>query len=66
MGTQNYYDSLSRMSLAELQTELQSEMRALNELIADTPYPEKGSHIDETRDSINMIKKYISQKSRGV
>jgi len=64
MGTQNYYDGLARMSIAELQAELQTELQALNEILADQPYEDRGRQINETRENIRVIKECIARKSR--
>ena len=63
MGTQDYYRQLSRMSVSELAAELQSEIQALNEILSDEPYDDRGRQIAETRENIRMIKQYIDKKS---
>jgi hypothetical protein len=62
MGTQSYYNQLAQMSLAQLQAELQTEIQALNELLAAEPYDDRNRQISETRENIRMIKKYMADQ----
>ena len=61
MGTQQYYDELRRMSLAELRAELQTELQALNEILASPPYEDRGRQITETRENIRVIKECMAR-----
>lgn len=59
------YDKLiSKMSLAELEAELQSEIQALNEILQDSPYPDRGRQISATRENIAAVKQEIGRKTR--
>ena len=60
MGTQAYYDQLAQMSLAALQAELQTEIQALNEILAAEPYEDRARQINETRENIRVIKECIA------
>ena len=62
MGTHNYYDKLARMSLPELQAELQSELDALNELHSGPRYDDWSRQLSETKENIRVIKECMARK----
>ncbi len=65
MGLPSYYGSLAKMTLPELQAELETELQALRELNESDPYDDLGRQINATRENIEVIKREIGNKARA-
>ena len=60
---QEWLKSLENYSVEELFVELDNERQALQEILDDEPYEDRGRQINATRNNIRVIQSIIGRKT---